>query len=346
MSRLRSSFQYCSVIVAIAILLCVAPTVTHANPANTSDDVPIVEVLGDFRLEIEACGKDGRAVISGQDGVLQLVVTANRTDSSQRDVTRGVVYTAEPADVVQIDSSGHATPLQEGTATIHASLNGQSDSIQVEVKHIDVDLPINFSNDVVPLFTKNGCNGGGCHGKASGQNGFKLSLLGFEPKEDFEFLIKEGRGRRLFPAAPDRSLLLQKAIGSVPHGGGARLEFDSPPYRVIRRWISQGMPYGSESDPKVARIEVFPKTRTMQAGASQQLMVTATYTDGSVRDVTRMTRLESNEAEMAAVTPSGLVETQKQTGTVAVMAMFAGHVDVFRATLPLGDRNRQAAQIE
>ena len=110
--------------------------------------------------------------------------------------------------------------------------------------HFGNEPPVNFPNQIVPIFTKLGCNSGGCHGKASGQNGFKLSLLGFEPTEDFEHLVKEGRGRRLFPAAPDKSLLLLKPIGDVPHGGGTRLEVDSHSYRLMRRWIEQGMPYG------------------------------------------------------------------------------------------------------
>ena len=101
----------------------------------------------------------------------------------------------------------------------------------------------------MPIFTKFGCNGGGCHGKSGGQNGFRLSLLGFEPEEDYEYLVKEGRGRRLFPAAPDQSLLLLKATARLPHGGGKRIELDSPAYRLLRRWIEQGMPYGKETDP-------------------------------------------------------------------------------------------------
>src|SRR2546421_9302604 len=84
--------------------------------------------------------------------------------------------------------------------------------------------PINFPNQIVPIFTKAGCNAGGCHGKSSGQNGFKLSLLGFEPSEDYEHLTKEARGRRLFPAAPDRSLWLLKATATLPHGGGKRVD--------------------------------------------------------------------------------------------------------------------------
>ena len=108
----------------------------------------------------------------------------------------------------------------------HADRRGRSDGprvgrsghrrqLKVKVTNLVEDLPINFPNQITPLFTKYSCNGGGCHGKSSGQNGFRLSLLGFEPKEDYEYLVKEGRGRRLFPAAPDQSLLLLKADGHV-----------------------------------------------------------------------------------------------------------------------------------
>ena len=283
---------------------------------------------------------DQAVIVSGRDGVQQLITTAEFADGQLRDISREATYSVSPQNIIQVDASGHVTPLAEGSATVHVEFGGQSNSVQISVAHFAVDLPINFTNDVVPLFTKHGCNGGGCHGKASGQNGFRLSLLGFEPKEDYEFLMKEGRGRRLFPAAPDRSLLLKKAIGAAPHGGGQRMEFDSPPYRVLRRWVSQGMPFGKDSDPTVVGIEVFPKTRTMIPGDSQQIVVTARFSDGTFRDVTRMTKLESNDAEMAEVSPHGLVKTEEQTGNVAIMAIFQGHVDVFRATLPLG------AQIE
>ena len=132
---------------------------------------------------------------------------------------------------------------------------------------------VRFGTDVVPILTKLGCNGGGCHGKATGQNGFKLSLLGFEPAEDHEHLVKEARGRRLFPAAPDRSLLLQKATAALPHGGGKRLETSSDDYRLLLRWIAQGMPYGKSDAPTIAGIEVFPKARTLPLNGEQQLIV-------------------------------------------------------------------------
>ncbi|HEY1082141.1 MAG TPA: hypothetical protein VGE29_07760, partial [Prosthecobacter sp.] len=149
--------------------------------------------------------------------------------------------------------------------------------------------PANFINDIQPILTKAGCNAGGCHAKAGmGQRGFRLSLLGFEPEEDYEHIVKEGKGRRVFPSAPEQSLLVLKAANIVPHGGGKKLEPDSEGYRTLARWIGEGMPYAQKSDPVISTIEVEPRRLSMQPGTSQQLKVTARYSDGSARDVTRM----------------------------------------------------------
>ncbi len=232
---------------------------------------------------------------------------------------------------------GLVWPLADGKATITAvAPGGQKSSIAVSVVQFKNDPPVNFPNQIVPIFTKLGCNAGGCHGKASGQNGFRLSLLGFVPSEDYEHLVKEGRGRRLSPAAPESSLLLQKAAGLIPHGGGQRFEVDSVPYKLLRRWIAQGMPYGKPDDPVVASIEVVPAIRTLRPAAEQQLICLAHYSDGSVEDVTLMTKFEPNDTEMAEVSPTGLVTARDLPGTVAVMARYQGQVAVFRAALPLG----------
>jgi hypothetical protein len=280
---------------------------------------------------------EGTFKIAGRDASQQLIVTGHYASGQVRDLTRKVTYTVAPEGILKIDATGWATPIKEGEATIQArSESGQDATLKVAVTNIEVDVPVNFPNEVVPVFTKFGCNGGGCHGKSGGQNGFALALLGFEPKEDFEHLVKEARGRRLFPAAPDRSLLLLKAAGGLPHGGGQRIDRDSPPYNVIRRWIEQGMPYGSDSDPVVVRIDVLPDETLMEREQQQQIAVVAHFSDGSSKDVTRMTQFDSNDSEMAEVSPTGLVTTGQLTGSVAIMARYQGHVDTFRATVPLG----------
>lgn len=198
------------------------------------------------------------------------------------------------------------------------------------------DRPLNFANDIVPILTKGGCNSGGCHGKAGGQNGFQLSLLGFEPHEDYEHIVKEARGRRLFPAAPGQSLLLTKGTAQVPHGGGKKLDPESEEYGDLVRWIRQGMPYGSPDDPTLARIEVQPSKETLPLKAKRQLKVIAHYTDGSTRDVTRRALYEANEKVMAETSESGLVQLMDMPGDVAVMVRYQGKVSTFRATIPLG----------
>lgn len=279
---------------------------------------------------------DGLFTLSGRDAVQQLVVTGVYSSGQRRDLSRTATYSANPAGIVAIDNTGLVTPIAEGETTIDVDALGQKLQIKSRVANLVTDLPINFANQITPLFTKYSCNGGGCHGKSGGQNGFRLSLLGFEPKEDFEYLVKEGRGRRIFPAAPDQSLLLLKATARLPHGGGQRIDFDSPAYRLIKRWIEQGMPYGKETDPVVTHIEVFPKERLMDRGTTQQAVVIAHLSDGSSEDVTRTAQFDSNDTEMAEVSVTGLVTTGQLTGSVAIMARYQGHVGVFRATVPLG----------
>ncbi len=290
-------------------------------------------------LEITTGDTDAGATLRlrNSDARHQLLVSAKFADGSIRDFARRVKYDVKPPGVVTVDTNGFVVPVGDGTATLTArSPEGITGKLTATVENFRTVVPINFPNQIVPIFTKTGCNGGGCHGKSGGQNGFRLSLLGFEPTEDFEHLVKEARGRRLFPAAPDRSLLLTKGTATLPHGGGKRLDPNSDDYRLLVRWISQGMPYGKTNDPVVDRIEVFPKERTMSFGGEQQLAVMAIYTDGRTEDVTRSALYEANDKDMAKTEESGLVKLYQQPGDVAVMVRYQAKVAVFRATIPLG----------
>ncbi len=259
------------------------------------------------------------------------------TGAGDVDLTRAVTWTSEPAGVVTVDRSGRVSPVANGSAMVVARTEDGSEArLPVTVAHAETASPIHFANQIVPVFTKTGCNGGGCHGKAAGQNGFRLSLLGFEPGEDYEHLVKEARGRRLFPAAPERSLLLTKGTAQLPHGGGRRIEPGSDDYKLLVRWISQGMPMGATNAPGVVRVEVFPTERTLPLNGEQQLVVTAHYSDGSTEDVTRGALYEANDKDMASTDSQGRVKTFNQPGEVAVMVRYQSHVAVFRGTVPLG----------
>ncbi len=196
--------------------------------------------------------------------------------------------------------------------------------------------PVSFRHDVIPILTKTGCNGGGCHGKMDGQNGFKLSLLGFEPAEDYEHLVIESRGRRLMPSSPEFSLLLRKATGELPHGGGARLERGSPEYQMLVRWMEEGAPGPRADEPRVTRIEVAPHEAVLTRGAEQQLAVTAQLSDGSSRDITKLACFETVARDMAEVDSAGRVRLGQLPGDAAIMVRFQDQLEVFRATIPLG----------
>ena len=253
------------------------------------------------------------------------------------DLTTQAQYQAQPAGIVAIGSDGLVIPQRDGDVTITATVpGGLTAKTTLHVGGLATPSPIDFTNQIVPIFTKAGCNAGGCHGKMSGQNGFRLSLLGFYPRDDYDYLVKEDRGRRLSPALPERSLLLKKATSQYAHGGGQRLSPGSIDYQLLASWIGQGMPFGSPDDAVIERIEVSPPARLLDRNSSQQLAVTAFYSDGTKKDVSMLAQYEPNSVEMVETTATGLVKTLGLTGESAVMVRFLGRVDVFRATIPLG----------
>jgi hypothetical protein len=321
--------------------VCLATTVSVAVCSAVFAEESKAKGLGDpgaiQGLRIEPNLDGGKLVIRSRDGRQQLIVTGEYSSGQLIDHTRKVTYAAEPAGVVNIDATGMVTPIMDGAVTVTVTdPSGKSATVRVEVTGVAHELPMNFTNQIVPIFTKLGCNSGGCHGKATGQNGFKLSLLGFYPDEDYEYLVKEGRGRRLFPGSAGQSLLLTKAVGKSPHGGGKRMEPDSYEYRLISRWVDQGMPYGSANDPVVTGIKCYPEGRVMDRSREQQIVTLATYSDGTVEDVTRMALYEPNDQEMAESSVTALVKTLELAGEVAIMARYQGQVSTFRATIPLG----------
>ena len=187
-----------------------------------------------------------------------------------------------------------------------------------------------MEEDIIPVLTRAGCNSGLCHGKARGQNGFQLSLLGFDADFDYRSIVQDARGRRVFPGAPDYSLLLLKPTARIPHGGGKRFEFESTAYQTLRRWIVEGFPRSGPNTPRLQRISVIPDERLLAYGVEQQLAVTAHYTDGSRRDVTSMTTFQSSEGPIAAVSENGLVEAGPIPGQATIMARYLGRIATCR----------------
>lgn len=264
----------------------------------------------------------------------QLLITEVLPDGRLRDVTRETPIEIVPSGAAVADSSGLLRPLSEGRAEAIVRRDSTAVRIPIEIRGLKSPPPVSFGYDIIPILTKSRCNSGGCHGKAEGQNGFKLSVFGFDPESDHAALMAEGRGRRVTLTAPFSSLLLRKATAQIPHGGGLKVESQSDQYRLIARWIAEGAKLNAEKESAVVRIELEPTDRVLTAKEAQQLRVTAVLADGTRRCVTTESEFDSNAANIAAVDDRGLVQAGDIPGEAAILARYLGHVAVSRVTLP------------
>lgn len=277
---------------------------------------------------------DAPLVLRGPGAVHTLLVTGKTPGGDLVDLTHDAKYQSSQPTVAKVSSQGIIRGRADGKAEITIEAAGKTAKVQVEVKGSQEQRTYHFENDIEPIFARYGCNSSGCHGYSQGQNGFKLSVFGFDPQADYNALVKESRGRRVMPAAPDSSLLLTKPSGRVPHGGGIRLQAGSDEYELLRGWIAAGMPFGAADAPRVVSVRVEPKERVLRMKGHQQMRVVARYSDGREFDVTAHARYQVNQEPLASVSAEGLVSVLDTPGEVAVMASYANCVDVFRAIVP------------
>jgi hypothetical protein len=216
-------------------------------------------------------------------------------------------------------------PLADGETSATVQHDNLTAIVKVLVRNAKVEPPVSYRMDVIPILTRAGCNGGACHGAASGKNGFGLTLFGFDPSRDLRALSRDFRSRRIDCADPDTSLLLTKPSGLVTHKGGKRIEPDSEMWHQIRSWIAAGAPDdGADAKSPVAtlvRLQVEPQELVL-AGPDQSaaLVVTAEYSDGSLRDVTDLALMSSSNTASATV-DGGKVRSASR-GEAFVLARF------------------------
>lgn len=269
--------------------------------------------------------------LHGPEAAAQLRVLAGTVDATRRAAYR----TGNPA-VAVVTPTGLVRARGEGSTWIEARLpDGAPARAGITVRGVRAAVPVSFHHDILPVLTKAGCNAGACHGKAEGQNGFKLSVFGFDPAADYQALAMEGRGRRLSVPDPDSSLLLQKAVAAVPHGGGRRMEVGDLRYRRLRRWIAEG---AREDDPAASAapvaLRVEPARQTLALRGSLQLRVVAVDARGQLRDVTTEAEYSSNAAHVAEVDRGGWVQAAAIPGEAAVLIRYMGHVALARVSVP------------
>lgn len=270
----------------------------------------------------------------GPQASFTLLVHGTTAAGKLIDLTRSARYQVRDGKVAQVGSTGSLRPVTDGSTEVIVEANGHRQLVRVEVAESARPRVFHFENDIVPILSRFGCNSAGCHGGAEGQNGFKLSVFGFDPGADYTALVKDGRGRRVLHEAPDASLLLAKASGQIAHGGGVRIPRGTPEYDTLRGWIAAGTPLGDPKTPHIVAIRVEPRQRLLAMKGQQRLRVIGRYGDGREIDVTGHAKFQANQEGIASVAVDGLVSAGDVPGKVAVMATYLGTVDTFRALVP------------
>ncbi len=274
----------------------------------------------------------GSVNLNGPEARQHLLAEASLPDH-QEDRTRKTQWHSSNPNVAIVDANGEVRPVGDGDATITATAGGHTATAAVHVSNSQAAHTWSFRNDVIPVMTKVGCNGGACHGALAGKNGFRLTLRGYDPDVDYDTLTRQSVGRRVNPEEPARSLMLLKPTMAVPHGGGKRFDTNSLEYKILSGWIAEGMPRPRDDDPQVTALEVFPAAVRLAPGAEQQLVVRARYSGGEVRDITRWVKFSSTDEGVASVDDLGHVK-MNGNGEAAITLWYSSRVLYSRVSVP------------
>ncbi len=217
--------------------------------------------------------------------------------------------------------AGWVKPIANGTTKITVAIRGKTFAIPVKVELPAQEPLLSYRHEVMPVLSRAGCNMGACHGYSLGKNGFKLSLRGADPEQDFPAISREFSGRRINFLTPEASMLVAKPRGDAPHEGGIRFARGSLSDRIVVQWIAQGCPSDLKDQTHVVGIRIFPDKLVLEPSKKHQLQLLADYSDGTTRDVTKLSVFSANNTQFAEVTDEGLV-TAGDAGETAIVARF------------------------
>ncbi len=315
---------------AIVLVVGMSSLVSSSVVAAPTEHLPAGAQVVSLEAQPAALNLDHKYAYS------QVLITAKLSDGSSLDATRMVESTVEN-DLASVSPSLLVRPKTDGAGKVTFSLGDKSIAVPLTVAGQTTKFQPSFVRDVMPVLSKLGCNAGTCHGSLAGKGGFKLSLRGYDPLFDHRALTDDVAGRRINRAAPDQSLMLLKPSGVIPHVGGVLTQPGEPYYETIRAWIADGLKLDLDS-PRVTSIEIFPKNPIVPLPEmTQQMSVLASYSDGSVRDVTLEAFIESGNTEVAEPNKSGLI-TAIRRGEAPVLARFEGAYTASTLTI-MGDRS-------
>ena len=264
----------------------------------------------------------------------RVLVMGKTADGNFIDLTTQATFKCASASV-EIDAQGYLRARKKGAAEVTVSAAGQTAKLPVIIQS-DVVPEIRFVRDIEPVLSKVGCNAGTCHGSAKGKNGFKLSLRGYDPDFDYQVLINDISGRRFNRVNVDESLMLLKPLAEVPHEGRQAIKPGSREHQLLRGWIAEGAKTETLTAGRAQKLEVLPADIEMDLpGRVQQVLVIASYADGTTRDVTRDAVFSCNNSEVAEV-KDGLVKSLRR-GEAAVLIRYEGLYATKLVTI-MGDR--------
>jgi len=293
-----------------SLAVALAAGLSVASPAQAQDAPAIVKLqtiperltLGDVR--------DARSVL----------VFGQTADGKLVDLSETATRTAGGPQIV-VDKDGYAVPVAVGSAELVVAAGGQTVKVPVEVRDVS-PRATDFIRDVEPIMAKVGCNAGTCHGAQAGRKGFKLSLRGYDPIYDYRALVDDVSGRRFNRANPSDSLMLLKPTQGVPHEGGFLFDEESRGYKIVHQWIAEGCKFSEATRP--VKLEILPKNPVLdRSGQKQQMLVVATFADGTTRDVSRDAIFESSNFEVTSVSPAGQVKAIRR-GESSILVRYEG----------------------
>ncbi len=289
---------------------------------------------GDFQITPSA------VILDGNFAHAQLIVTerVNNGAVNERstDLTHQARYRSSDPRIVAVSDSGLLLAQGNGSTTIAVSVAGVTHRVAVTVKGVVPRPAVGFKEHVMPVLAKAGCSAGACHASQYGKGGFKLSVFGFAPEEDYRAIVRDGLGRRANTIVPSTSLLLRKPTGAVPHEGGQRLQAGSVDYQILEQWLGSGAAPPTAKEPKVVSLYLWPSRRVGPLGFTQQLQVLATYDNGRTRDVTALTQFSSMDEGVLSVSPSGQVTTVGRGQGIA-LARFEEQAEIATFVVPYAD---------
>ena len=259
--------------------------------------------------------------LTSQGDLQRFVVVATRPDGVTLDVTQSATVALNDTAIAKLQD-GTLHPQSDGATTLVVTYGDQTVSASVDVKNATIETPVSFQLDVMPVFLRVGCNTGSCHGAARGKDGFRLSLFGFDPKGDYHRITREIGVRRINLAIPERSLLIEKVTGAVPHTGGKLFDKDSTYGKTLLKWLQAGAPADSAEPPRLVGVDLYPPTAVIEGDkTTQKFIARARYSDGTDRDITNLAVFDSNNSNSLAISKDGIA-TAAARGEAFVTARF------------------------